>query len=259
MTYSSKPIWTRIRTWHSLTDIPAGKEPVQPAPSGNVASSSQRPKGPPTSNEPASPILSGLSPVLMKILFDLMVYPYSSTRVRIRRLNTSVRLFEKAKLEGCEKGFMIESSAGATTNLIPLPQTFDALGFLCPYDLAAIEHSYYIGFGGYFLSQDAANKSVHTELTVGSANRASDIVTVGHDGSRCAYEVTLSTGNVLSNAIKYADTAFVQICFLCRDYRLREAVKACCREGGLDPELLARLAFMQFSTLLARQRKLSLY
>jgi hypothetical protein len=68
-----------------------------------------------------------------------------------------------------------------------------------------------------------------------------------------------STGNVLPNAAKDAKTDFVQIVFLCRDYRLREAVKACCREGGLDPELLAKLAFMQFSSLLARQRKLSLY
>jgi hypothetical protein len=143
--------------------------------------------------------------------------------------------------------------------LFPLPKAFEALGFPCPYDLNHIEHSYYRELHRFLMAKDPANKSIHTEFTVGDSGSTGDIVTVGHDGTRRAYEVTLSTGNVLSNATKYINTDFATITFLCRDYRLREAVKACCREGGLDPELLAKLEFLQFSSLLARQRKLSLY
>jgi hypothetical protein len=110
----------------------------------------------------------------------------------------------------------------------------------------------------HLLQQDPANKKIYTELKVGESSCTSDIVTVAPDGTRRAYEVTLSTGNCLSNAAKHARTDFVQIIFLCRDDRLREAVKACCREGGLDADLLAKLEFMQFSTLVSRQRRLSL-
>jgi hypothetical protein len=242
----------------ALTDITVREASKQVVKTSSVVGPSPRGQVPAVS-QGVHPLLTGLSAILVKILYDLMVYPYSNVSAIIKRLGLSARAFETAKREGAEKGLLLESAAGATTYLIPRPKTFDALDFPCPYDLSAIEHSYYSGWGGFMLGKDPANKSVHVELKVGYSSRASDIVTVGHDGSRRAYEVTLSTGNVLSNAAKYVNTAFVQVCFLCRDYRIREAVKACCREGGLDPELLAKLEFIQFSTLLNRQRKLSLY
>jgi len=246
-----------LERWHPLTDLP-GPRPMA------AAKQQAKPAGPTT---PASgtekqshnhPLLTGVSPDLVRLLYDILVYLYVGVRVRIQRLNMSVRSFEKAKLEGCEKGFILESTAGATTCLIPLPKTFDLLGFQCPYKRdVSHEHSYYVGWGVDLLQQDPATKKVHTELNLGESNCTSDIVTVAHDGVRRAYEVTLSVGNCLSNAVKYAHTDFAQIVFLCRDYKLRQAAKACCREGGLGASLWAKLEFIQFSTLARRQHKTS--
>jgi hypothetical protein len=246
-----------LESWHLLTEVPVSLQ----------TSTVQEAK--PTAAEPATssakmkhdlhPALVGLNPDLMKLLYDILAYPYAGVRARIMRLNMSARAFEKAKLEGCEKGLVIESAAGATTYLIPLPKTFEAFNFACPYERASsIEHAFYVGWAQHLLQGDPANKRVHAELKVGQSSCTSDLVTVGHDGTRRAYEVTLSTGNCLSNAAKYAHTDFAQIVFLCRDYRLRVAVEACCREGGLEPDLVAKLEYMQFSALVSRQRKSSL-
>jgi hypothetical protein len=130
----------------------------------------------------------------------------------------------------------------------------------CPYKRdVSVEHSYYVQWTRFLLGKDPAYKSVLTEVKCGSSSSTSDVVAIAHNGTRTAFEVTLNTTNCLANASKYENTDFVKIVFLCRDYKLREAVKACCREGGLNPDLLARLDYMQFSTLLRRQRKLSLY
>jgi hypothetical protein len=259
MTEANEPIWAGVTPWQPLTEIRARGEHEHPVKARTVVGSSRQTQDPPAASHTANPLLTGLPAVLMKILYDLMVYPYSSVTVRIKRLGMSARCFEQAKIEGCERGFILESAAGATTYLIPTPKTFEALRFPCSYDLNYIEHSYYRGLTEFLTAKDPANRSVHTEFKIGNSGATADVVTIGHDGLRRAYEVTLSTSNVLSNAAKYAETDFVQIVFLCRDYRLREAVKACCREGGLDSDLLAKLDYWQFSALLRRQRKLSLY
>jgi len=259
MASDNRPIWAGITPWQPLTEVPARQGHEHMVEPDSVVTSSRQVQDPPPASAKAGPLQAGLSDTLTRILFDLMVYLFSSTSVRIKRLNISVRVFEKAKLEGCEKGFIFESAAGATTYLIPLPKAFEALGFPCPYDRNHIEHSYYRELHRFLLTKDPANKSVHTEFRVGDSGSTGDIVTIGQDGTRRAYEITLSTGNVLSNATKYSKTDYVQIVFLCRDYELREAVKACCREGGLDPDRLAKLDYWQFSGLLRRQRKLSLY
>lgn len=172
----------------------------------------------------------------------------------------SVRAYEPAKVEGCEKKLIFESAAGKVIYLIPNPITFEAFNMPCPYDNNDhVEHSYYCGCTGFLLGKNPHYKSVHLLLKRGNSGAASDVVTIAHDGTREAWEVTLSTTNILANASKYENTDFAKIIFLCRDYRLREAVKACCREGGLNPDLLAKLDYMHFSQLLQRQRRLSLY
>lgn len=242
--------------WHSLTEV---QSPVQPTP-GRVPANVPRTneKSPVQPPDPVHPPRVDASPDLIKVVYDILTYPYDNIRTRITRLSMSVRVFEKAKLEGLEKGYIIECAAGATTYLIPQPKAFDAFGFPCPYKRnVSQEHSYFVRLGEYLLKQDPANKAVHTELKVGDSGCTADIVTVAHDGTRRAYELTLSTTNILSNAAKCARTDFVQIVFLCRDQKLRDAVRACCREGGLDPNLLAKLDFIQLSTLVRRQRRSS--
>lgn len=242
--------------WHSLTEVQSPIRPTAARVPANVPRTDE--KSSVQRTDPVHPPRVDANPDLTKVLYDILTYPYDNIRTRIKRLSMSVRVFEKAKLEGLERGFVIECAAGAITYLIPLPKTFEAFDFPCPYKRnVSQEHSYLVGLGEYLLKQDPANKAVHTELKVGDSGCTADIVTVAHEGARRAYELTLSTTNILSNAAKYAHTDFVQILFLCRDQKLRDAVRAYCREGGLDAGLLAKLDFIQFSTLLRRQRRSS--
>jgi hypothetical protein len=244
-----------IEPWHSLTDVQTSTPQAAPAKPDSDVRSHDLPL-PAQPSDPIHPRLAGVSPALIKVLLDTIAYLYSNVSTRIKRLNMSARAFEQAKLEGCEKKLIFESAAGASTYLIPLPTTFAAFDFPCPYERAAsIEHAYYVGLNHSALKMDPAIKSVHSELKIGNSGHTSDLVTLGHDGTRCAYEVTLSTGNVLSNAIKYLNTDFSRVVFLCRDHKVRDAVKACCRSAGLDPQLLARLDFWHFSKLLRRQHE----
>jgi hypothetical protein len=247
----------RIRKFHPLTEKPTRNE-------STFSENGPAPDIRPSPNKSGSqiavhPNLNRLSPVLIKLLWDILCYPWSSISIRIKRLGSASAL-ENAKLEGFEKGFIFESAAGATKYLIPTLKTFESFNMPCPYKRSAsIEHSYYVGWGCFLLGKDPGYKTVQPEVKQGSSGSTSDIVTVAHNGTRLAWEVTLSTTNILANACKYINTDFVQVVFLCRDCKLREAVKACCREGSLDSDLLAKLDYMQFSTLLRRQRKLSLY
>jgi len=246
-----------IKEWHPLTEIPKREEGN---PSRTTDSVKDKKDIAASTTQNRNPLLSGVSPVLIKLMWDILCYPYSSVSVRIKRLGISARAFENALLEGCQKGLIFRSSAGSTIYLIPNPITFEAFDMPYPYKRdVSIEHSYYVNCGCFLLSKDPRNKSVQPEVKLGDSGSTSDIVTVAHDGTKNAFEVTLNTTNVLANATKYYKTDYVSITYLCRDYKLREAVKACCREGGLNPDLLAKLEYMQFSTLLRRQRKLSLY
>ena len=246
-----------IRKFHPLTEMPEHHE-ISPSQTPGMTEVDAQKNA--LIEQARHPLLLRVSAVLIKLLWDILTYPYSSVSVRIKRLGISARVFERAKLEGCEKGFIFESSAGATKYLIANPITFEVFDMPCSYKRdVSIEHSYYVLWGCFLLKKDPRYKSVQPEVKRGDSGSTSDIVTVAHDGTRCAFEVTLSTTNILANASKYENTDFVRIVFLCRDYRLREAVKACCREGGLNPDLLAKLDYMQFSTLLRQQRRLSLY
>jgi len=247
-----------VKKWHLLTERP-GRDSANS--DKNCPVSKAIPTGGKSPCDQAiHPCLEGASAVLMKLLWDILVYLYSSVSIRIRRLGISARAFEKAKIEGCEKEFFIESSAGQTIYLVPTRKTFETFNMPYPYKRdVSLEHSYYLLWGCFILEKDPRYKSVQPEVKRGDSGSTSDIVTVAHDGTRETWEVTLSTTNVLANASKYDNTNFARIVFLCRDYKLKEAVKACCREGGLNPDLLAKLEYMQFSTLLRRQRKLSLY
>jgi len=254
----SDRIWANIKDWSPLTEIPVTGDKSPNDSSWDRVTAAPADKS--DFLQPAHPSLDKVSAVLMRLLWDIIVYMFSSVSVRIKRLGISGRAFEQAKIEGREKGLFIESSAGQITYLIPTQKAFEAFNLPCPYKRdVSLEHSYYVLWTSFMLDKDPRFRSVQTEVKRGSSGSTSDVITVAHDGTRCAWEVTLSTTNVLANTCKYTDTDFVQIIFLCRDYKLREAVKACCREGGLDPDLLAKLDYRHFSQLLRRQRKLSLY
>lgn len=243
------------KKWKHLTEIPDCSK-VIPSPD-KVATNPDRQA---VNSIGLSRYLAGVSPALIKLLWDILMYLFCSVSGRIKRLGMSARVFEKTKEEGLEHHFFIQSNAGQTVYLIPTLMGFQAYNMESPFaEGELLEHSFYTAWCAFLLQKNPRYKSVKTNVRIGNANAASDLVSLTHDSNRHAWEITLSTGNILSNCTKYINTDFAQIIFLCRDYKLREAVRACCREGGLSQNLLSRLVFIHFSQLLQFQKKLSSY
>lgn len=238
-----------IKPWHPLTEIPEQQD-KGPAPAT---------ENPPVvdNNIPVPQPLPGISATAMQLLWDILCYLFSAITVRIKRLSVSVRAFEKAKHELCEKGLIMESSAGQTTYLIPKREVFQLFSMPCPYkrNVSTI-HSFYVLLNCFLLKKDPRYKTVIPEYKIGDRGCTADIGILCHDGTREAAEITLSTSDVLCNALKYDFTPVVSVTFICRDYSLRRGVEATFRESGLSAALLAKLECVQCSTILNRYRKM---
>ena len=244
-----------IKPWQALTEVPLSHDSPPAADSGP-----QPPRPIPDNSMPVPQQFRNLNAKTFVLLWDIMCYPFSSIRARIKRLAISGRVLEQAKNELTAKGLVIESSAGQTVYLIPKPETFAAFNMPCPYKRAvSIDHSFYVALHSFLFRKDVRYKAVTPELPVGKTGQTADLGILCHDGTKEAVEITLSTSNIISNAQKYEGTAFVRVLFLCRSYDLKEAVKRSLHQSGLGSELLAKLEFAQFSAILNRYRKLYRY
>jgi hypothetical protein len=63
-----------------------------------------------------------------------------------------------------------------------------------------------------------------------------------------AYEITLSTSNLLSNASKLQETSYKEIVWLCRDAATAKAVRSYFnKSSALPSDLLSRFEYLHFS------------
>ena len=253
MNTSDKDIYARflIKPWQALTEEPVSNEA---SPVDDSAS------------QPAGTVVTGSMPVPQQwqhldakslvLLWDIVCYPFSWIRVRIKRLGLSGRVLQQAKRELTIKGLVIESSAGQTVYLIPMPETFAAFDMPCPYErVVSVEHSFYVALHVFLLKKDPRYKTVTPESPISKTGQTADLGILCHDGTKEAVEITLNTSNIISNAKKYAETSFARVLFLCRTYGLKLSAKASFDQSSLSTELLSRLDFAQFSTILHRHRK----
>ena len=89
---------------------------------------------------------------------------------------------------------------------------------------------------------------IQTETPVGQKGATVDVAAIDKSGKMTAYEITLSTSNLLSNASKLQDTAYEQIVWLCKDAAPANAVKSYFNKSSVLPqEFTARLAYIHFS------------
>ena len=191
-----------------------------------------------------------------KLLWDTVCYLFSSVGARIKRLTMSARSFEQAKRDLTTKGLVRESSAGQTVYLIAQPEVFSAFNMPCPYARAtSIEHAFYVSLHAWLLKKDPRYKTVTPELPIGKTGQTADLGILCHDGTKEAVEIVLNTSNIGATLQKYVETSYVRVLFCCRSYQIRQAVKASCHQSGLSTELLAKLDFAQFSTILRRARQ----
>jgi len=247
----------RIRKFHPLTEIPErdSEIPAQTRAVVNVGDSTNKSKNQPIIH----PLLVDVSPVFMKLLWDILVYPFSSLSVRVKRLG-SARAVEKAKREGYEKGLLIETTNGQTTYLLLTEKGFEALNTPYPYKRnVSLQHSFRVKLLQFLLNQDPSYKKVFIEYPIDQKGTTADVATLRQDSGKEGWEVTISTTNVITNLLKYEKTNFVKVVFITPDYRLKEAVKSTISGANLNSDLLARVEFRHFSQLLRRQRKLYRY
>ncbi len=245
-----------IQPWHHLLEIPAQTAAYNEKFGETTATEKEK-----------EPILKPASNNALftnhqthRLIFDCVCYPFHSATARIKRLRLSGRDFENAKLEACEKGYLISSYAGSTLYLIATQQSFDLFDMQCPYKrTTSLEHAFYVCLGKFLLENDVRIKSVKAEVPIANTGSASDIVTFANNGQIEAWEVCLGTNYILANITKYKNTAFSKITLLSKDWELSQAIQKLIKFSGLETELLEKVEYTHFSKLLGLQRKLSRY
>ena len=98
-----------IEPWHSLLEIPRPKpEPV------TIPEDTETENAGEQSPDETLTKASFNNRETRRLIFDCACYPFHSVTARINRLKLSGSGYEKAKIEACEKGYVLPSSAGAT-------------------------------------------------------------------------------------------------------------------------------------------------
>jgi len=255
----------KCQPWHPLTELPGtGEDFVSKSPSTPENKSSVVVDKPKTSisadkdvcNRDESDALANLSSDAKTLLYNIVFKLELSVSQRNEMLNFSGRAGENAKHELITQGWIIESVCGRKKNLIPKPEAFNAFGLICPYvNVMFIEHSFYLHVGRLKLKDKKTVQSASLEYKIGTSGHTADIVTKDCNGILVAHEMTLSASNILQNCLKYKDTAFSKIIFLCKNSDLKNAVKSKVLNGGLPLDLLSKIDFMLLSLLLKEEKK----
>jgi hypothetical protein len=186
---------------------------------------------------------------VMKLVFDCIIYLFDKVRARVKRLGFSIRTYEPAKREAMDDGYLIASSCGKTVYLIPTRKAYERFSMPWPYERSvSVEHSFGVRHAAYTLKQDATLSKVQVETPIGKKGSTIDVTTTAKNGTMTAYEITLSTGNLLSNAAKFQDTAYGRIVWLCRDAATAKAVRAYFNKSSALPSvLLKKFEYIHFS------------
>lgn len=244
-----------ITSWHPLTSRPisATSQPATPAgePAGTADAS------PPADLDDPADFPVDLKGPVAQLIMDCIHYPFDKVRDRTARLGMSVRVYESAKTKAIQDAYLIASSSGKTVYLIPTPKAHKEFGYPCPYRRStSVEHAFYVTLAVHNLKKDATLSRVRAETPVGSQGATIDITTTGKDGEMTAYEITLSTSNLTSNAAKLQSTAYKRIIWLCRDAATAKAVRAYFNKTtALPTDLRQKFEYTHFSKWISQIEK----
>jgi hypothetical protein len=184
-------------------------------------------------------------------VWDCLNYPFDKSEARTTRLGISVREYEVAKNEAVQSGLLLESQAGKRKYLIPTLKAYKEFNQPCPYERAAsIEHAFYVLLTAHILKQKPEIVSVKTEVPLGTSGSTIDVTSTEKSGRMTAYEVTLNTSNLLSNAAKLQDTAYTKIVWVCRDLAMAKSIKAYfSKTTSLPKDFIEKFEYVPFSKL----------
>lgn len=213
------------------------------------------PQAPSQDNDP-SQVLSAHALVLGS---DILNYPESTYRQRIKRLKLSVRQTEAAGNELIARGMTQTIWVGKMMFMAPLPPLYSFMDLPCPYKRnVSIEHSFLTLVAQKLLQTWPLVKTTRLEYPLPGSSATVDLLVITQNGDRIAYEVTLSASNICANAAKLRNRGLSAIVFLCRDYDLKDAVWASIRGAGFDADFLSMIRCMIFSGLLKETRTFTL-
>jgi hypothetical protein len=224
-----------IKPWHSLTEIP--KQPTTGAAKSSEAA---------TKDIPGVSDDSKVKGSNDKLVVDCIHYPFDKARDHAEKMD-SFREYDIAKMEAVQNDLLIASQCGKTLYLIPTQSAYDKFGIVNPYQRAtSIEHAFYVKLAANALKYSGL--TVQIETPVGTKGATIDVTTADKSGNMTAYEITLSTSNLSSNASKLQDTAYKKIVWLCRDADTAKAVKAYFNKStSLPLELTSKFEYIHFS------------
>lgn len=226
-----------IKPWHSLTEIQQKETEQSPTPE-----TATTPKA--VKNEQPT-----VNSYVDKLVWDCINYPSQKVTGHIERLDFSVRTYEIAKNAAIQDGYLLHSTSGKSVYLIPTPKAYENFNLPCPYERnTSIEHSFYVQLASHMLKKIATLSKVQPETPIGTKGQTIDITTIDKSGKMTAYEITLSTSNLLSNATKLQDTAYGKIVWLCRDAATANAVKSYFnKSSALPKDFTAKFKYLHFS------------
>ena len=183
-----------------------------------------------------------------KLVWNCINHPFDKVRARVDRLEISMREYEAEKNANVQDGYLIYSTSGKTVYLIPTKKAFDLFEQPCPYQRStSIEHSFYVSLAVHILKRDSSLR-VEAETPVGKKGSTIDITAISKSGEMTAFEVTISTSNLLSNATKLQDLAYQKIVWLTKDSATAKAVKSYFNKSRTLPdELINRFEYIHFS------------
>ncbi len=223
-----------IVPWHALTEGPRVQS--RPTPEAVVV-----PEEAPAVQPPQAGTMDQLT-------FDCLVYPTDKAGAHAGRM-PSIREYDAAKTAAVQNGLLTASQCGKSLYLIPTPQAYEKFSQTCPFQrTTSMEHGFYVYLAAQALKKDHQLAKVRMETPIGTKGATIDVTTTDKTGVMTAYEVTLSTSNLISNAAKLQDTAYTKIVWLCRDAALAKAVQAHLNKSATLPEVfLARCEYLHLS------------
>ncbi len=224
-----KPVLDIIK-WHSLADTPC-KPAAKAAQQETV------------NDMPKTPISMNSAD---KLALDAIHYPFAKAKEHADKLG-SIREYDIAKTQALQDGLLIASECGKSVYLIATQAAYDKFGIVNPYKRAtSIEHAFFVRLAADKLKRSGF--TVGIETPIGAKGATIDVTTSDKSGNMTAFEVTLSTSNLSSNASKLQDTAYGKIVWLCRDDDTVKAVKGYFNKQQVLPkELAAKFVYVHFS------------
>jgi len=227
-----------VEPWHALTDIPHITVEESQAPAEEIAV-----------NKPTTKHTSTTD----TLVFDCITYPCDIASAHAKRM-PSMGKYEVAMNEAVQNGYLIASQCGKRVYLIPTAKAYEKYSQQFPFKrTTSLEHSFYVYLAAHLLKKDPNLAKVQMETPIGSKGAAIDVTTTRTDGVITAYEVTLSTSNLISNAAKLQDTAYAKIIWLCKNAATAKGVQAYFnRSTSLSEHFMASFEYLHFSKF-ARQ------